>query len=255
MTLRTGSALAAFMLLLVMQTEGFGQPRRRGFSYSRPVQATRATYQAAPAETITESTPVASNAAPVEQTTFVSMQSSESTVPTPMTSSCGCGGGPSGNGPCIKSPNCHYAITPYQGTPHLTSKPITVTIPTDCDPATTVNIPFYKESHDGEGTISLPKKIVNVTEVFRFKNVTYKLCGCEICICVPCAIDCVSVEKCVPTPTPVKLQARVRTAQVSGVYVADIWAVGVSGLPSEAVLVLSVKAAEANAKFGTNFSY
>lgn len=255
MTLRTGSALAAFMLLLVMQADGFGQPRRRGFSYSRPVQATRATYQTTPAKSTTESTPAAGEATPVVPAAFVSMQAPESTGPTPMASSCGCGGGPSGDGPCIKSPNCHYAITPYQGTPHLTTKPIDVTIPTDCDPATTVNIPFYKEKHDGEGTISLPKKIVNVTEVFRFKNVTYKLCGCEICICVPCAIDCVSVEKCVPTPTKVQLQARVRTAQVNGVYVADIWAVGVSGLPSEAVLVLSVKAAEANAKFGTNFSY
>jgi len=162
---------------------------------------------------------------------------------------CGCGcGGQSG---CVENPgNCDLQIIPGVCKGCKTTQPIHVIPPKDCE-GTKITKKFYERDIPGEGTTMVPTKVSSCEEIYRFEKKTYSVCGCTIRVCVPCAIDTITSDKCEPMPKKVNIVARVRT----GTNRADIWANGVPGLPSQAVLGTNLTSAEANAKFGSTFSY
>lgn len=165
------------------------------------------------------------------------------------TTNCPCGCGSSSA--CVENPgNCNLWVSPGGYCGKKTSQKYNVTPPSDCE-GQVVNKKFYSELKPGEATITVPVKVEMTEEKYRFERKTYKICGCTLSVCVPCAIDTICSSQCRPEKRRVPVVAKIRT----GTRQADIWVSGVTGLPSEAVVALNVTAAEANAQLGSNFSY
>ena len=165
------------------------------------------------------------------------------------TTNCPCGCGSSSA--CVENPgNCILWVSPGGYCGKKTSQKYNVMPPSDCE-GQVVNKKFYSELKPGEATITVPVKVEMTEEKYRFERKTYKICGCTLSVCVPCAIDTICSSQCRPEKRRVPVVAKIRT----GTRQADIWVSGVTGLPSEAVVALNVTAAEANAQLGSNFSY
>lgn len=211
------------------------------FGFAQTYYQNQPVYQAPPVYSHPTPTTVWNNNSPCQ------------TVVTPSQQGCNCGCG--GSTGCVENPgNCDLVVTPGVLWSNKKTEKICVDPPTDCECITT-NIKFYEKDVPCDGWIDVPTKIVECREQFRFERKTFSVCGCKVTVCIPCAIDYISCEKCEPRRKKVKLVARVRTEPSTGERRADIWAYNIQGLPSKAVLALNVTASVASKKFETNFNY
>ena len=156
---------------------------------------------------------------------------------------------PPGTG-CIESPNaCNLVITPNS---NPACQPVSVPTKFDHKPTGMFEVvsestQFYEKQHKFTGTVCVPVIVEKKIEEYTFGTITIPLHCCVVTVCVPCTrTETISKECCLRPKANVNLQARVRKKDGT----IDVIALGVSGMPPEWVVKLSLTKDEFKKLYG-----